>query len=112
MCDFSGARRRRVGRGFDVPGPPRVDRLLQLVGVAADVLLLIDRCAANQLHPRRDDAVLATEKTVPDGLSITRGPRLGEIGLELLDETLDRLSARREGQEVVSHKSSVVSHKS
>src|SRR5262249_36310104 len=74
-----------VARRLLVRLPADLDRLLQLVGVAADVLLLINRRAGNRLHPRRDDAVLASEVAVAHGLRVTDGLRRRELALELGD---------------------------
>ena len=70
-------------------GPPRLDRLLQLVRVAADAPFLLGRRRRDQLHPRGDDAVLAAEEAVAQRLRVAGGLRLGELGLELGDELCD-----------------------
>src|SRR3989442_2665887 len=62
--------------------PARFDRLLQLVRIPADVFFLIGRRAGNQLHPRRDDAVLATEIAIADRLRIAGRLGLCELGFE------------------------------
>ena len=67
-----GAGGRGVLRRLLVGLPARFDGDFQGVGVLADVLLLIGRRAANQLHPRRDDAVLASEIAVAQRLALRR----------------------------------------
>ena len=82
-----GAGGPRVHRGdVLVPRPARFDRLLEFVGVPADVPLLIRGRRGDQLHPRRDDAVLPAEVPVADVLRAAGGRRRREIGLELRDE--------------------------
>src|SRR5215213_2370024 len=80
--DVDGVMRRGGGLIRLVRGPALFDRLLQLVGEAPDVLLLIGRCGGNQRHPRGDDAVLAAEVVVADGLRVTGRARRTQIGLE------------------------------
>ena len=83
------AGRRGVLRRLLVGLPPRLDRRFQRVGVLADVLLLIGRRAANQLHPRRDDAVLASEVAVAERLGVADGRRGRELALERGDMRVD-----------------------
>src|SRR5262249_34143243 len=87
--DASSGAGRSQDRAFLVRRPPRFDRLLQLVGVAADVLLLIGRRAGDQLHPRGDDAVLATEVAIAHRLRVARRLRLRELGFERGDMRRD-----------------------
>ena len=107
--DVNGAGRHPIARGFFVSHPARIDRLLQLVCPASDLLLLVGRRRPNHLHPRRDDAVLAAEETVAHGLRVAGRLRLREVGLELRDQPLDRFWAGKDvGHEVVSRQSTVV----
>ena len=68
--DVDGAGRHPIARGFLVLRPARFDRLLQLVGPASDLLLLVGRRRPDHLHPRRDDAVLAAEEAIAHGLCV------------------------------------------
>src|SRR5215208_570614 len=82
QCDVDAAGGRAIARRSLVLRPARFNRLLQLVGIAADVLFLIGRSAANLRHPAGDDAVLASEIAVAQRLGI--GERRGgrELALE------------------------------
>ena len=81
-------RRERAG-ALDVGGPPRLDRLLQFVRKTADVALVLGGGAGDQLHPGRDDAVLAAEIPVADRLRLAIGGRRGEVRLECRNLRLD-----------------------
>ena len=83
--DVDAARRGGRRGGRLVLFPPRLDGLLQLVGQPPDLALLVRRRAADRLHPRRDDAVLAAEKPVAHRLRVARGRRLRELGFEAGD---------------------------
>ena len=67
---------------FRIRRPPRVDGLLQLVGVASDAFLFVGGRGADELHPGCDHAVLASEVAVADGLRVARRLRLSEFGVE------------------------------
>src|SRR6476659_207613 len=85
-------RSRGPGGGFGalrVGLPARLNRLLQLVRIAADVLLLVGGRRANRLHPGGDDAVLPSEVAVADRLRIAEGLRVGELALERRDVRFD-----------------------
>ncbi len=86
--DGAGGPRQRL-RLLGVRDPALLDRLLQLVGVAADVFLFFGRRRADRLHPGGDDAVLAAEKSIADGVRVARGLRRRELALEVANEEND-----------------------
>ena len=83
------AGRRVRARRCDVRGPARLDRLLQIVGEAADGFLLVRRRARDLLHPRRDDAVLAAEKPIAQRLGVAWRSGLRQPRLKPGDERCD-----------------------
>src|SRR5262249_42506793 len=58
--------------------------------------LLFGRRAADQLHPRRDDAVLAAEIAIADRLRVARARGRAELALESGDVDSDGGFTRRE----------------
>ena len=88
--DVDGAGRPRGCLGvLGVRLPALLDRLLQLVRIAADVLFLLRSRGADGLHPRGDHAVLAPEVSVADGLRVADGRRRRKLALEVLDQEND-----------------------
>ena len=94
--DVDGAGRRLIAGALLVGLPARLDRLLQLVRVKADALLRVGGGAAKQLHPRGDDAVLASEVAVAEGLRVAAALRRGKLALERGDVCGDGVFAGRE----------------
>src|SRR5437762_438027 len=93
--DVDRARRGPIARALFVRLPARLDRLLQLVRVAADRLFRVGRRAADELHPRRDDRVLASEVAIADRLGVAAGPGRRELALERGDVCGDGVFAGR-----------------
>ena len=80
--DVDGAGRGRVLRRFLVRFPASLDGDLERVGALPDGLLLIGRRAPDQLHPRRDDALLASEIAIAERLGVVERGRSRELTLE------------------------------
>jgi hypothetical protein len=100
QLQVDAAGRRGVLCPLRVRLPARLDRDLQGVGVQADVLFLVGRRAANQLHPRRDDAVLASEVAITEGLGVVEGCGSRELALERSDVRVDGFGG---GLEEIGH---------
>ena len=100
--DVDAAGGRGVLRRVFVGAPARLDRLLQLVGVAADVLLLIGRRAADQLHPARRRCCSCVRDSDREGTWRRRATRRPPARAR----TRRRARRRRLGWGEVGHRSS------